>query len=303
MEAQGKRQGAKRRAGKKPAVALVGAGRLAGFLAPALVQAGYRITEIVARAGTGSMKPAQALARRVGARAITINRAALDAEVLWFAVPDGEIRQAAESLARTAKALGPKSFRARFAFHSSGALGSGELASLRNLGASVASVHPLMTFVQRSRPSLAGVPFAVEGDAAAIRVARAMVRDLQSNSFVLPVRRKAAYHAWATMTSPLLLAYLVTLEKAARAAGLAGDKARQMSLPILRQTLENYGRLGPGNSFSGPFVRGDVETVAKHLALLKRDPKVRAVYATLAWMALDVLPVRNRDELRSLLED
>jgi predicted short-subunit dehydrogenase-like oxidoreductase (DUF2520 family) len=303
VKAQRKRQAAKIRAGKKPAVALVGAGKLAGFLAPALAQAGYRITEIVARARTGSMKRAQALARRVGARAVTINRAALDAEVLWFAVSDGEIRQAAESLARTAKALGPKSFRARFVFHSSGALGSGELASLRNLGASVASAHPLMTFVQRSRPSLAGVPFAVDGDAAAIRVARAMVRDLQANSFVLPVRRKAAYHAWATMTSPLLLAYLVTLEKAARAAGLAGDKARQMSLPILRQTLENYARLGPGNSFSGPFVRGDVETVAKHLALLKRDPKVRAVYATLAWMALDVLPVRSRDKLRRLLED
>ncbi len=249
------------------------------------------------------MKRARALARRVGARAVNINRAVLDAEVLWFAVPDGEIRQAAESLARKARALSSKSFRARFAFHSSGALASGELAFLRELGANVASVHPLMTFVPRSRPSLAGVPFAVEGNAAAIRVARAMVRDLEGNSFVLPARRKAAYHAWATMTSPLLVAYLVTLEKAARAAGLAGEKARRMSLPILRQTLENYARLGPGNSFSGPFVRGDVETVAKHLALLKRDPKVRAVYATLAWMAIDVLPVRNRYKLRRLLED
>lgn len=302
MKAQGKRQGRKKEARKKPAVAFVGAGKLAGFVAPALAQAGYRITEIVARAGAGSMKRARTLARRVGARAVTANRAALDADVLWFAVPDGEIQRAAESLARAAKALRMKLLRPRFAFHSSGALGSGELASLRKLGTRVASVHPLMTFVPRSRPSLAGVPFAVEGNGSAIRVARTMVRELGGNSFVLAAQPKVAYHAWATMTSPLLVAYLVTLEKAAHAAGLGRGKARQMSLPIIRQTVENYARMGPANSFSGPFVRGDAETVAKHLALLKRSPKVRAVYRALARMALDGLPVRNGDRLSGLLE-
>ena len=298
MKAQGKRQAGKNRARERPAVALVGAGKLAGFLAPALAQAGYRITEIVARSRTGSMKRARALARRVGARAVTINRAALDAEVLWFGVPDGEIRRAAESLARRARTS-----KVRFAFHSSGMLGSGELGSLRKSGAAVASVHPLMTFVPGSRPSLAGVPCAVEGDNTAVRAARAIVHELGANSFVLASHRKAAYHAWATMTSPLLVAYLVTLEKAAHAAGVGREKARRMSLAIMRQTLENYARLGPGNSFSGPFVRGDVATVAKHMALLKRDPKVKAVYAALAQVTLDALPVRNREKLQRLLGD
>jgi predicted short-subunit dehydrogenase-like oxidoreductase (DUF2520 family) len=160
-----------------------------------------------------------------------------------------------------------------------------------------------MTFVPRSKPSFAGVPFAVEGNGAAIRVARAMVRELGGNSFVLAAQHKAAYHAWATMTSPLLLAYLVTLEKTAHAAGLGREKARQMSLPIMRQTIENYARLAPANSFSGPFVRGDAKTVAKHLALLKRNPKARAVYAALARAALDWLPVKNRKELQRLLKD
>lgn len=303
VKVQGKRQAGKNGANEKPAVAFVGAGKLAGFLTPALAQAGYRITEIVARARTGSMKRARALARRVGARAVTINRAALDADMLWLAVPDGEIRRVAESLARTAKTVSARSFRPRFAFHSSGALGSRELAPLRKLGASVASVHPLMTFVQRSSPALAGVPFAVEGNGEAIKAARAMVRELGAKSFVLAAQRKAAYHAWATMTSPLLLAYLVTLEKAAHEAGLGREKARRMSLPIMRQTLENYARLGPGNSFSGPFVRGDVETVAKHLALLKSNPKTRDVYAGLARVALETLPVKNRKRLHRLLKD
>jgi len=125
---------------------------------------------------------------------------------------------------------------------------------------------------------------------------------LGGESFLLPARRKAAYHAWATMTSPLLLAYVVTLEEVARAAGLRREDARRMSLPIIRQTLENYRRLGPRHSFSGPFIRGDGETVAKHLALLKKNPNTRALYMALGRAALAGLPVKNRKALRRLLK-
>jgi predicted short-subunit dehydrogenase-like oxidoreductase (DUF2520 family) len=159
-----------------------------------------------------------------------------------------------------------------------------------------------MTFVPGSHPSLAGVPFAIEGDAAATKLARRIVRNLGGESFPLPASRKAAYHAWATFTSPLWLAFLVTLEDAARAAGLTRANARRMSLPIIRQTLENYSRLGPQHSFSGPIIRGDAATVAKHLAVLKKYPAVRDVYVALGLVALGRLPSKNRDELQKLLK-
>jgi len=190
---------------------------------------------------------------------------------------------------------------AHFALHSSGALLSRELEPLRKAGVAVASVHPLMTFVAGAKPSVSGVPFAIEGDAAATRVARRIVRDLGGKSFSLQSSRKAAYHAWATLTSPLLLAFLVTLEEAARAAGLQPKDARRMSLPIVRQTLANYSRLGSARSFSGPLIRGDAETVAKHLKVLKKHPGVREVYVALARAALRGLPVKNRVELARLL--
>jgi predicted short-subunit dehydrogenase-like oxidoreductase (DUF2520 family) len=160
-----------------------------------------------------------------------------------------------------------------------------------------------MTFVAGSRPSLQDVPFAIEGDAAATRAARHIVRQLGGIGFRLPAPRKAAYHAWATLTSPLLLAFLVTLEEAASAAGISRDDARRKSLPIILQTLANYYSLGPAQSFSGPLVRGDAETVAKHLAVLKRHPQAREVYLALARTALRNLPVKNRNGLKKLLRD
>jgi len=312
VKARTNRRATKMLVRNKPAITLVGTGKLASFLALALAEAGYRIPEIVGRQRARSMRRAQALARRVGARATPLDRARLDAEVLWLAVPDDEIRHVAGKLARRMQQcpVAPNAKRSpkiaassflRCAFHSSGALASCELESLRNAGVAVASVHPLMTFVQKATPSLSGVPFAVEGDRNAVRIARAIVRELGGDSFPFPAGRKAAYHAWATMTSPLLIAYLVTLEEAGRAAGLSGAKARRMSLPIVRETLENYARLGPANSFSGPFVRGDTVTVAKHLSLLKRRPRTHAVYLALAQIALDSLPVKNRSRLHRLL--
>jgi predicted short-subunit dehydrogenase-like oxidoreductase (DUF2520 family) len=280
---------------RKPTVAIVGAGSLASSLAPALAQAGYTITEIIARGPKQSLERARALATKVGARVATVETAALNADLLWFCVPDREIRVAATSIAsRGASAT-------RFAFHSSGALLSRELEALRKQYVKVASVHPLMTFVPRSQPSLIGVPFALEGDAAATKLARRVARDLGGESFSLLARKKTAYHAWATMTSPLLLAYLVTLEEAAEAAGIARKNARRMSLPIISQTLANYGSLGSKHSFSGPFIRGDAETVAKHLAVLNTLSGAREVYVALAKTALRGLPVKNRKELRPLL--
>ncbi len=288
---------------RKPTVAIVGVGRLATFLAVALRDAGFTITEIIARDSPRSRRRARTLAAKVGAQAFTVYTAALDAILLWFCVPDREIRGAASLLADrlVARAFVRQRVKVRFALHSSGALSSRELDPLRTAGAAVASAHPLMTFVAGTHPSLTGVPFAMEGDAAATRVARRMVRELGGESFALPASRKAAYHTWATLTSPLLLAFLVTLEEAARAAGFTRQDARRKSLPIIRQTLENYSRLGPAQSFSGPLIRGDAETVAKHLAVLKKHPGAREVYVALARAALRGLPVKNRDELKRLL--
>ena len=142
----------------------------------------------------------------------------------------------------------------------------------------------------------------MEGDAAATRVARRIVRALCGESFSLRASRKAAYHMWATLTSPLLVAFLVTLEEAASAAGLSREDARRKSLPIIRQTLANYARLGPGRSFSGPLIRGDADTVAKHMAVLKKHSRTRKVYVALAQAALRGLPVTNRQELRKVLQ-
>jgi len=281
----------------KPSIAIVGAGRLGTALAMELMRAGYTISEIVSRKNTASKRKAADLARKVGARPSNVSNARLNADVIWFCVPDREIKKAAHQLASAID------WKRRIAFHSSGALLSDELDILRQRGAAVGSIHPLMTFVSGSIPSLKGVPFAMEGDAAAIRAARRLVRDLGGEAFTILKQHKTAYHAWGSFASPLLVAILVTAEQLARAAGLSAPEARRKMVPIVKQTIANYERLGPAGAFSGPIVRGDAEIVRKHLQVLKKVPEAREVYLALARAAMRHLPSRNREQLKKALED
>lgn len=278
----------------KPHIAIVGAGNLAGALAVALRQAGYCIDQIIARAA--SMR-AKRLAREVRAPLTVSARAEITSEVIWFCVSDGAIAAAVESLASAAD------WKGKVALHSSGALSSDEFSVLRRAGALTASAHPMMTFVRKSRPSFEGVPFALEGDSKAVRQARAIIADLGGNAFPIRKKQKAAYHAWGMFCSPLLCALLAESERIAVAAGVTRKMARARMLPILRQTLANYANLGAPEAFSGPIVRGDVETVQKHLEILRGVLGAREVYVALASAALRDLPAKNRRALREILKE
>jgi predicted short-subunit dehydrogenase-like oxidoreductase (DUF2520 family) len=280
----------------KPRIAIVGPGRLGRALALELKRAQYTISEIVSGSSAASKRKAGDLARKVKAHASTSDRARLDANLVWFCVPDREIASSSRQLASVVD------WRKKIAFHSSGALASDELKSLRQGGAVVASVHPLMTFVTGSMPSLIGVPFAMEGDAAAVRSARQIVRALGGEAFTIRKQYKAAYHAWGAFASPLLVAMLVTAEQLARKAGLSAVGARKKMLPIVRQTIANYGALGAAGAFSGPIVRGDAEIVRKHLQIAQKVPEATEVYLALARAALQYLPARNRGELKRALD-
>jgi predicted short-subunit dehydrogenase-like oxidoreductase (DUF2520 family) len=279
----------------KARIAIVGAGRLGTALARRLKRAGYTITEIIHHRSVAK-QPTRLLARKVRAHLSPIADAQLNANVIWFCVPDREIAEAARAL------VNHRDWMGTIAFHSSGALTSSELDVLRQRGASVASVHPLMTFVAGTVSSLQGVSFALEGDSRALRIGKKIARDLGGEPFHVKAGNKVAYHAWGAFISPLLVALLVNAEQVARAAGISAPQARKKMLPILRQTIENYRRLGPAGAFSGPLVRGDAEIVRKHLQVLRKIPGARKVYIELAETALRQLPVENPQNIKRALK-
>jgi predicted short-subunit dehydrogenase-like oxidoreductase (DUF2520 family) len=279
----------------KPRIAIVGAGNLGSALVLSLHDAGFVIAAVIVRDRPESLRKARRLAKRVGARAL-VSAVSIEADLFWICVPDSETARVAAGFATK------RSWKGKIVLHSSGALTSDELDSLRKVGASVASVHPLMTFVHGSRPALAGVPFAIEGDVVAIEVARRIVRGLGGKPFSIRKKDKAAYHAWGTFASPLLTALLATTENVAALAGVERRDSVRRMMPILQQTLANYAQFGGPNAFSGPIIRGDVDTARRHLRVLSNLPAAREVYAALARSAVQFLPSKNKKALTRVLD-
>jgi len=278
----------------KPSISLVGPGNLGSALAIELYRTGYPINAIVKRATT-RVTHLKALARRVEADYITICERPLDSDIVWLTVPDDAIAEVARQLAAS------QAWNSKIVFHSSGALTSEELAALRKKGAAVASAHPLMSFVRGRAPSWQEVAFAIEGDAPAVRAAFDIAQDLGGKPFKIQKKNKALYHAFGAFASPLVIALMSSMEQVAEAAGISPNKIKKTMLPLLRQTWGNYLVQDAPRAFSGPLVRGDVQTVRKHLAELKRVPAARDVYVALARAAIERLPVKNKQALRKEL--
>jgi predicted short-subunit dehydrogenase-like oxidoreductase (DUF2520 family) len=285
-----------------PSVTLIGCGNWGTALALALKDADISLREIIIR------KKHAADVRFAAALGISLNtfsQAILDADILWICTPDAAIARVAGELAFAWK-HSPRTIPP-IVFHSSGALPSTELATFKTVGASIASVHPLMTFPRRSNPTeekdpLAGVPFAMEGDPRAIRAARKIIRALSGEPFLLNVKSKPLYHAFGAFASPMLVAALTAAMETGVAAGLSPKRARSRMRPLVERTVANFFNHGPQQSFSGPVARGDTATVARHLRVLQFNPRLRNTYAELARFALGSLPAQNAKQIQRLLD-
>jgi predicted short-subunit dehydrogenase-like oxidoreductase (DUF2520 family) len=276
-------------------VSIIGPGNWGISLAHALVAAGVRLDEVIVRRAR-SARPAKWLR---ALPLVTLDRAQLEADILWLCVPDAAIVQVTRRLVAR---VGERGLSGQMVVHSSGALSSEALAPAARVGASVASVHPVMSFPTRTPAPLAGVPFGVEADAAPRRILNAIVRRIGGRPFAIKTASKALYHAVGMLSSPLLVSHLCATEQTAALAGFSPRQARRLIEPIVRATVGNFFLRGPDGSFSGPITRGDVETIRLHLRALEPHPMLAGVYRSLALSALDVLPASNRKKLRASLE-
>jgi len=279
----------------RPSVTLIGAGSLARALGPALRAAGYRIEAVAFRETPASRKRATALAKKLNAQATPLQQTLPATDIVWLCHTDDALPETASRLARK------PGWRGKVVFHSSGALTSEVLAPLRRAGAHVASLHPMMTFVPGTTPLMQAVPFAVEGERSAVTVARRIVQDLGAEVFEIRKKAKVLYHALGSFSSPLVVATLVTAERVGRAAGLSRSQTRKVMGPILQQTLRNYLERSAAAAFSGPIKRGDLETVRRHVAELKRVPGAADVYRALVRSAARDLPVAKKESILRLL--
>jgi predicted short-subunit dehydrogenase-like oxidoreductase (DUF2520 family) len=274
----GEREGRSASPSSRSAV-VVGAGRLGTALARALDGCGYEVRALVSRKAAH----ARSAAKRAGVETLALGAEGLErlpaAGLLFITTPDDVVGEVAGRLAAR------PALKSRVALHASGALSSEVLAPLRARGLAVGSVHPLASVSDPAAgaESLRHAFYCVEGDDAAVRVARRVVRDLGGETFTIDPGDKALYHAAAVMSAGHVVALFDVALDTLRRCGLSERRAQAVFLPLLRSTVENLSKQTPARALTGSFSRADAETIRKHLRALREleDSDALAVYKLL----------------------
>jgi predicted short-subunit dehydrogenase-like oxidoreductase (DUF2520 family) len=195
-----------------------------------------------------------------------------EADAIVLCVPDSSIREAAEAAAGRAPLVG----------HTSGATPLTALDPVLAAGGGAFGLHPLQTFPgeEADASRFRGCGCAVAGsDGLSLRAAESLARSLGMDPFVIEDDDRAAYHAAASIASNFLLALEDAAESVAAGAGLEPARARAVLAPLVRSTVENWARLGPGAALTGPVRRGDELTVAAQRAAVERvSPELTGLF-------------------------
>lgn len=215
----------------------------------------------------------------------------MESDLLLISTPDDALEAVSQRLAAIIRRSGGDRSKApSFALHTSGALSSEVLAPLRALGISVGSLHPLVSISDAApdQDAFRAVHFCVEGDRAAVRVARSLVKELNGKPFTISSEAKPLYHAAATVSSGHVTALFDLATEMLQECGLSKHRARQILAPLLKSTAANLGTQSPAEALTGPFARGDFATVQKHLAAMKAKKMSEAadLYAALGLRAV-----------------
>lgn len=227
-----------------PCLAIIGQGRVGTALAEALS------AEIAGKSQYAVRGPLGRGADGAGADAVLL------------CVPDHEIAAAAALIAP-----GP------LVGHCSGAT------ALEALGPHEAfSLHPLMT-VAGPGTRFEGAGAAIAGSTPrALGFARQLADALGMRAVEIAESDRAAYHAAASIASN----FLITLEAAAERVAHSAGMERELLVPLVRATVENWATLGPKRALTGPVARGDRTTVAaQRTAVAERAGELLPLFDTL----------------------
>jgi predicted short-subunit dehydrogenase-like oxidoreductase (DUF2520 family) len=249
-----------------------------------LHELGWRVGVVTTR----SIPTARVAVRAIGAGVATdrLTRQVLASHLMLLAVPDTAIPGVACDLAQ----LGENEWRGKVVLHTSGALDFSALRALADAGAATGSIHPMQTFSNQSVPDLAGCLFGIDGTPAALKMARKMVRQIGGVAVRLSGLNKAAYHAAGSLACSHMLALMEGATRVLMAQGFTRRQASRALLPLTRQTLDNFERIGPRAAWTGPIKRGDFSTVQRHMdAFSDFPPEYPEAYKALSRLAAVVL--------------
>lgn len=280
-------------------IGIIGTGRVAGAMALALHVHSAAVPLVWGRDPTRRDVLAAACHAAVAPDLAVIAQAC---DLILIAVSDDAIATVTSDLAACLPAGATP-----LILHLSGRSGATLLAPLQQRGALTAAVHPAMTFTgdaAREVARMVGATFVITTDSPpALAAARHLVALLGGVAEQVGEGQRALYHAALCHASNHLVTLIAGARDALSTAGIADPSA--LLGPLVRAALDNSLDRGMA-ALSGPLLRGDADSIGRHLAALAADhPQLLPAYRAMAGATLDALAQHGQSvspSLRTVLD-
>ncbi|MDA3843229.1 MAG: DUF2520 domain-containing protein [Candidatus Kapabacteria bacterium] len=263
-------------------VGIVGAGKLGLSLAK-LFNASKQLVWVVERNDSRR----RILKKNVQADVYaSINHVRQSADFIFITVGDPIIRNICKELCRK---LGVK-LKGKHIIHCSGSKKVDLIESVRRVGAVPVAAHPYQSFYYPSERLFDGISWGVEVSGDPDPVIK-FLRTTGGFPVLLSeetASNKALYHSSAVVSTNFIS---MVLKLATKIALKAGIKPEQFIPHIVRTSVYNHFKAynrRDSMPLTGPFARGDVETIETHLEMLKDDPELERLYKVMADATLDL---------------
>lgn len=247
-----------------PGVGIIGAGRVGTAIGILLQRAGFNIGGVVGR----SPATAAAAAAAIGAGTPLTDPAAAahGARLLFLTVPDQAVATVAARLVAAGALDGVAAI-----IHTSGVLPAAAMAGSGSVAPTLClSLHPMQSIADpvQGATQLAGAYWGVEGEPTAVPLGENLVRAMGGIPLAIKPGQKGLYHAAACTVSNYLVSLMDMGLRLMAAAGIDGPTALPVLGTLMAGTLANIEQVGVPAALTGPIERGDVDTIANHLAAL-----------------------------------
>jgi predicted short-subunit dehydrogenase-like oxidoreductase (DUF2520 family) len=264
---------------------IIGAGRLGMNLAYSLSKSSLVSIEAICNTSfSNSIKSCQKLGVGSPARSI---RDLPEADVTWIVCNDDSIPSVVSELTESQQLKSGS-----YVIHCSGVLSSSVLAPLRNKGCNIGSFHPPKAFPSEilDEQAFNQVMCVIEGDDPVCQWLTSTFKQLGAHLLTIEPQAKPLYHAASVVASN----YLVTLahysQQLMLEAGIEENDAKSIVVQLMQSSVMNLQQKQlVRDALTGPLVRGDLQTISKHLQSICSD-EIQKLYKT---MAMATLPMTN----------
>jgi predicted short-subunit dehydrogenase-like oxidoreductase (DUF2520 family) len=236
---------------------LIGAGKVASALGPALSNAGIKWLQVYSR----DPEKSAVLARKINAEPLTsLNKVNSDVDFILVAVSDDAISSVSDQLPS-----GPA------VFHTSGSR------TIKDLGKHSARgvFYPLQTFTYDSTPVFTEIPFCIEGSNENVtRTMEVLIDSLGAKSYRLDSSQRSTLHLAAVIANNFTNHLWGWSRKLLKESGTNPEILH----PLMKETLRKALADDPFLVQTGPAARGDIKTIQSHIAMLEGLPDIQNIY-------------------------